>query len=298
MKTYRILAAPILLVGLAACTGTPTNGLLPGSTYQLDQLNMARATGSPFTQALTNDYRNLANYEMGEVDWNAQQHFAKKGLVAARGTAPQPTDRDHSDWGNLKGNSADELAAARVRLMTMLGGDAPSRLPQLSSTAQTSFDCWLHEQHEGWEIDRIAECRNGFMTAMDKINAPPPKAVMAEPAAPAPAPTLYMVFFDFDKSELSPEARNVIANAAHAIAAGQQTRIGIDGYADTSGTDQYNLKLSSRRGEAVRRELIRNGVAPDSISVEGKGETAPLQQTADGVREPQNRRATIDLMGR
>ena len=80
MKTYRMLVAPLLLCGLAACNGTPTNGLIPGSFYQIEQLNKTTPTGSPFTQALTADYRNLANYEKGEYDWNASRSSPRRAF--------------------------------------------------------------------------------------------------------------------------------------------------------------------------------------------------------------------------
>lgn len=298
MRTCSILAVPLMLAGLVACTGTPTNGLLPGSVYQLEQLNMAKPTGSAFTQALTANYRVFAQAEKDEYDWLAQQIFAKKGLAAAAGNAPPP--EEFSEWSVADGAALRDLRAARERLMTMLRSDAPARFPQWAANAQTSFDCWLHEQHEGWEFDEIAECRANFMTAMDQIYAPAKTSLapVVEKIAPAKDPALYMVFFDFDKSDLSPEARAIVASAAKAIAAGHSAKIKIDGYTDTSGADRYNLNLSARRGDSVRRELVRDGVAAGTISIEGKGETDLLQKTIDGVREPQNRRATIDLMGR
>ncbi|HAJ48554.1 MAG TPA: cell envelope biogenesis protein OmpA, partial [Alphaproteobacteria bacterium] len=68
----------------------------------------------------------------------------------------------------------------------------------------------------------------------------------------------------------------------------------ITGHADTSGTNAYNIGLSERRAFAVKDELVRLG-ATAQILTTAKGETELLVQTADGVREPQNRRATIDL---
>ena len=298
MKQYLKLAAPLVLCGLAACNGTPTNGLLPGSVYQLEQLNKAAPKGSPFTQALTANYRVFAQDEKDEYDWNAQQIFAKKGLAAADGIAMPPESMDY--WTISEPLAANDLRAARARLVNMLGSDAPNRAPQWAANAQVNFDCWLHEQYEGWEFDKIAICRSAFTNAMDLIYAPPKPVAAVSPAkiAPAKDPSIYMVFFDFDKSDLSPEGRKIIVGAAKAIAAGHQSNIKIDGYTDTSGTAAYNLRLSVRRGEAVRKELINDGVDPAAIRVEGLGENGLLTQTPDGVREPQNRRATIDLMGR
>ncbi len=132
---------------------------------------------------------------------------------------------------------------------------------------------------------------------------PPPPPAPAAPlagaapaAAPAPAPTrTYLVFFDFDRADLSERARQIIAEAAAASARVQLTRIEVKGYTDAAGTAAYNNALSLRRAQAVRTELVRDGVAENAISVQGLGETHPLVPTAAGVREPQNRRVEIIL---
>ena len=124
--------------------------------------------------------------------------------------------------------------------------------------------------------------------------APPPSI---QPA-PQPAPALissFMVFFDFDQSALTAQARETIGQAAAAAKSGSFQRINVAGHADRSGSEQYNMALSLRRAGAVRDELVRNGVPAGSIFVVGRGETAPLIPTPDGVREPQNRRVEIVL---
>ncbi len=65
------------------------------------------------------------------------------------------------------------------------------------------------------------------------------------------------------------------------------------GHADKSGTATYNVGLSQRRNAAVRAYLETNGIPGGVIATEAFGETAPLVQTADGVREPQNRRVEV-----
>jgi OOP family OmpA-OmpF porin len=128
--------------------------------------------------------------------------------------------------------------------------------------------------------------------------APPPAPFVpvapAPAAAPAPSRT-YLVFFDWDRADLTDRARQIIAEAAQNSSRVQTTRIEVAGHADRSGSPQYNQRLSQRRADAVAAELTRLGVARSSITVQAFGESRPLVPTADGVREPQNRRVEIVL---
>ncbi len=122
----------------------------------------------------------------------------------------------------------------------------------------------------------------------------------SSPAAPPPPPPpppgqAFMVFFDFDRSAITQTAATTIRQAAAAAKSGQKTRIGVTGHADRSGGDAYNMALSLRRANAVKDALVREGIPAANITVVGRGEGQPLVQTADGVREPQNRRVEIVL---
>jgi outer membrane protein OmpA-like peptidoglycan-associated protein len=123
---------------------------------------------------------------------------------------------------------------------------------------------------------------------------PPPPPVAAPAAAPAPART-YLVFFDWDRYNLTDRARQIIGEAAQNSRVAQVTRIEVSGHADRSGTPQYNQRLSQRRADAVAAELERQGVPRSAMTIQAFGESRPLVPTADGVREPQNRRVEIVL---
>ena len=116
--------------------------------------------------------------------------------------------------------------------------------------------------------------------------APPPVA------APAPA-TSFIVFFDFNRSDLTARAREIVAQAAAAARTAQVTRIEVAGHTDTVGSAQYNLGLSQRRANTVAAELVRLGVPRQAISTAGYGFSRPLVPTGPNVREPQNRRVEI-----
>lgn len=122
---------------------------------------------------------------------------------------------------------------------------------------------------------------------------PPPPA-----PAPAPAPVVqparsYLVFFDWDKATLTDRARQIIKEAADNSTRVKYTQIEVNGYTDTSGPADYNMKLSMRRAQAVAAELVRNGVPKNVIAIQGFGETHLLVPTGPNVREPQNRRVEI-----
>jgi outer membrane protein OmpA-like peptidoglycan-associated protein len=105
----------------------------------------------------------------------------------------------------------------------------------------------------------------------------------------------YLVFFDWDRADLTARARQIVAQAASTAQTGGTTRIEVDGYTDLSGTPAYNQRLSVRRATSVKAELVHDGVAATEISIAGRGDSNPLVPTAQGVREPQNRRVEIIL---
>ena len=121
---------------------------------------------------------------------------------------------------------------------------------------------------------------------------------MAETPIPATPdlPLTYLVFFDWDKSDITPEAMSILQTAAANAGEMKIVRLVLTGHADTSGAQDYNMALSKRRADAVSATLGGLGINQGEISVLAKGETEPLVATGDGVREPQNRRVEIVLM--
>lgn len=132
--------------------------------------------------------------------------------------------------------------------------------------------------------------------------APPPPPVPAAAAAttpppPPPAPVAhpYEVYFEFDRATLTPDARQVVQQAAQNAMRGNATQIVATGHTDTVGAASYNLSLSKRRAAAVRAELMRDGVSGNLISTSGVGKNDLAVQTGPNVNEPRNRRVEITV---
>ncbi|MFC0409163.1 OmpA family protein [Roseomonas elaeocarpi] len=171
--------------------------------------------------------------------------------------------------------------AAHAR--TVVTGSAAGRTATLRS-ADIGYENFNHSILVG--------LRYGFNQPAPAVAAPPPPP--AAGAMPATART-YLVFFNWNSTELTQVAHQVIEDAARNSRNGGTSRLEVSGHADRSGTETYNQQLSRRRAEVVAGELVRAGISRSEIVVQAYGESRPLVPTADGVREPQNRRVEIVL---
>jgi outer membrane protein OmpA-like peptidoglycan-associated protein len=161
--------------------------------------------------------------------------------------------------------------------------------PELSATSVNANGGFRRSQVEVDNFNHSLMVGVRYNFGQARPPAPAPAAV-----APSPART-FLVFFDWNRADLTTRARQIIAEAAQARTSQQVTRIEVTGHTDTSGSPQYNQGLSVRRANAVAAELVRLGVPRNEITARGAGESQLLVATPDNTREPQNRRVEIVL---
>ena len=135
-------------------------------------------------------------------------------------------------------------------------------------------------------------------TAGESAPAPPAPVTQAAPPPPPPAKkkiVLRSVHFDFDKATLKADAKPILDEAVQVLKQEGSVDIVVEGHTDSVGTEQYNLGLSRRRADTVRRYLVEHGVAASRITAEGMGESKPVasNDTADG--RAQNRRVELHV---
>ena len=235
--------------------------------------------------ALTDGYREEALTEINkEYELFDGADFARKAMRTAKGEVIQPEAVPGGTWTVPPGR-AGELSSARGQLVAALDGGARQRVPGPAAKAQVKFDCWVEEESE---LETNNQCRAEFLALL-------PQLTVAQAPAPAPAAAAkqYIIYFAFNKDTITPESAQKIREIA--AAAGANGRIELDGHTDLAGTNKYNEALSLRRVNAVRDALVRDGVAASRITTEHYGETRPRVPTAQGVKEPQNRRVEVTI---
>lgn len=110
-----------------------------------------------------------------------------------------------------------------------------------------------------------------------------------------PAELRTVVYFEFDEADLSPAARQILQRRAQQATDLDIIEILVSGNTDTSGSASYNQRLSARRAQVVRDALVSYGIDADKIQIRALGESNLAKPTADGVREPLNRRTEVEF---
>ncbi len=134
--------------------------------------------------------------------------------------------------------------------------------------------------------------RDGVPDGMDSCPDTPYGAMVDERGCWVAA---YANFFNFDKAEVLPQYLPHLADVAEVMKNHAQLKLSLLGFTDSKGTEEYNLKLGQRRAEAVRDILIKNGVAPERLSLLSRGEAGPLADNATAAGRARNRRVEIHI---
>jgi OOP family OmpA-OmpF porin len=321
MKRIGLLVACSLLA--IGCSGF-------NNRTAIDALNEAKPVGSTFTQNLSAGYKAFANKQQNRYfDYADALHFAKKGLLAAEGknVMPEPL----TNW-HLDPRSHSDLAQARIRLLRVLDGGARTENPADAAHAQIKFDCWIEQQEESLinvptcraefeeAINKLEGKLKDNLPASIKAGQPvvqkdaplapitnkqgaavPPLApiISQKEVTGAPAPVMmdegmFLVFYDFDRSTLNASGLQVMDAVAKQLKNRKDIHtVRVTGFTDTSGSKTYNMRLSQRRADAVRKALIDRGVSAALLKTQAMGETQLMVKTPDNTREPANRRAEI-----
>ena len=201
------------------------------------------------------------------------------------------------------------LSAALLSVALVLSPSAHAQAPapangyvqSLGGTVKSGFGlCW----RTGYWTPQMAteECDPDLVPKQAPAPAPAPAPAVKPPPAP-PKPVVEKVtlkgdtLFDFDKSVVKPEGKQVLDRLVDQARDLQLEVIVAIGHADWVGTEAYNQKLSERRAAAVKAYLVSKGIPANKVYTEGKGEKLHVadNKTADG--RAKNRRVEVEVVG-
>jgi OOP family OmpA-OmpF porin len=240
-----------------------------------------------FNACLAQGFQDLSRTTYGEGNYTQADIFAEKGRAAAAGNPAEPSAVVQM---NMPSDKVSELQQARSRLIAALGKPQAKAAPCDAARCQIMYECWLHEQQQNWSFQakQIASCKAGFDECIRRLEFEE-KAAMP----PVTPPASFQVFFDFDKYNLRPEAPDVLKQFIAFAKKENIKKIRVVGHTDTVGSKAYNLRLSQRRAETVKKFLIDNGLKDAEITTVGVAFTDLLVPTPPGVPELKNRRAQV-----
>jgi outer membrane protein OmpA-like peptidoglycan-associated protein len=293
-----LAAAGVLALGLAACSSDDEE-----------------VTGTPFTQALNKEYSDLAGQASAlpaePVDSSfldslnpfsgsdtssdlLSKAFTTKADLANTGTEPEPEAANGPAQTGIRARLTRAIAAGK------------DQFPEQAARAQADYDCWVLYGTVATAAAAAQACKTALDSSLPRLEtashpAPPPAPAPAPAPTPAPAPAQapvtseFTVFFDFDSWTLKAEQLKVLDDVIANARSGGQANITIVGHTDTSGSSDYNQKLSVKRANVVVEALVQMGARRNALHASGVGETDLAVQTGDNVKEAKNRRTVITL---
>ena len=317
-------------LALLAILGSAVIALSACSDIFGDSSDGAGTTGSPFTQGLATAYTDLAAqadalpsdedsgffspvtslFDFSEKPKDMlKRAFIAKAQLASSGEEPAIEAAPNPAIGPVHSRLAAALAAGK------------DKFPEEAARAQSDYDCWVLMGMVPAAGPNAANCKNQLDASLPRLEvsvrpaaapmpqmpAPPPVAAPAPApvtSAPMPAPApaqaaangnTFTVYFEFDSWTLTAEDLTVLTNVINTARTGGQSHIAIVGHTDTSGSNDYNQRLSVHRANVVVEALVDMGARRNAIKASGVGENDLAVATGDNVKEAKNRRAVIDL---
>ncbi len=235
---------------------------------------------------------------MAVLGFLVQQYRSDRLPVSSQAVAVQPSEAlldsvekqiqasvrealDEQTVGASKAISTDEITRVIIEKIDEVEADREARMQEVFETANRVVAVSA-------PVSSLAPLQTPVteLAALEVVSAP---AVSAIP----PEERLRLVHFRVDSAELTPGGQRKTMEAVEQILARQPGTIRIAGFTDTTGSPEYNLKLSSRRAQAVADMLVSAGIDKDRIEVVGLGGKVFPEPTADNIDEPLNRCVSI-----
>ena len=273
MRTATCLMLGVSALAIAGCTNLPGSSL--GATFGAERYLNGTHGGDDFNGHLAAEYTEVARRAaFKDVLWMNSTAYIAKAQQAEAGVTPAP-------WTPAEIGVNGDATALYDDVVAKIAANKDAR-PAACARAQAMWDQYLEA------------LRGGPTFCITPEDA---RALLDEAlAACAPGgPANFIVYFGFDRTNLTDAAISTIEEVVAAVNSLGTSALSVVGHADTVGTVQYNQGLSERRANRVADALAERGVPMGAMTLAGRSENELAVQTGDNVREPLNRRVEITL---
>ncbi|MEM6944950.1 MAG: OmpA family protein [Pseudomonadota bacterium] len=263
-------------IALAACDRPDLPGSTLGATWTAERFLNQDHGGSGFSGALASEYTELGRRSaFKDQRWYNSTAYIAKAEAAEAGADVGPWSPESLGVSGEAANLYDETVAIIL--------DNRDERPEACARLQAMWDQWL---------EALRGAPGGCVDPDDAF------ALYQEAKAaclPPPADTNFIVYFGFNRTDLTARAREVLDEVVSTVSTIGATALSVVGHTDTVGSDSYNQRLSERRARRVAGALTERGISAGDMTLAGRGERDLARATADNVREPLNRRVEITL---
>lgn len=278
MKAFVRMVVASAAVGLAGCSSLPGANIV--DTFVVDSFLNQELPSGTYTDALAAGYQEVALNETSvDHNWLDATAFYNKGVAAAAGEEVQP-------WDPAQFGLSGDIVTGYQQTLTASSEFKDVR-PEACGKMVAYYDGWVEQLREGDHSVTEPGVMQGKWSGFYF------ECIGGAPAATAEG--RFTVYFGFDRSDLDSQARMIIDEVVDAVKDHSSPLLSVVGHADTVGSVTYNQGLSERRATTVRNALVDQGVDGSTITTAGRSESELAVPTADGVREPLNRRVEISI---
>lgn len=275
MKTVTCVLLGTAAIALAGCNSLPGSSL--GATFTAERYLKADHDGPGFTGALAKEYTELGRRAaFRDVRWRNSTAYIAKAQQAESGVEPAP-------WTPAQLGVDSDAEAMYQNVVSTINANKAAR-PEACARAQAMWDQYL---------ESLRATKNGAICLLPKDTKPLLDEALA--ACAGGAASDFVVYFGFDRTNLTDKAQQTLDQVVQAVQSMGATALSVVGHADTVGSDGYNQVLSEKRARRVGEALVQRGIPANEMVLAGRGEHDLARQTGDNVREPLNRRVEITL---
>lgn len=292
-----------LVIGsvLVAVAGCASNATKPGELQDVinhqERLQQDYQVANNAVVELDKLDRYVANANSAWQEGNDEE-YEHQVYLAAR----QSEITESSGMAQHYRNEIDSMAEKRQQLLieakNMELEKTQTRLQQTESDLKSKQDELSTTQQElATKAEKVQELNESAQSAEQQVLslASELSTVKAEMTQRGMVLTLQDILFEFDKAQLKPGAGRTIQKVAEFLDNNPKVEVTIEGFTDSLGSEQYNLKLSEQRAEAVKSALAGEGIVMERLQTKALGEQFPVASNDTEAGRQENRRVELVL---